>query len=200
MFTRHNRRVDNLLLYLFGNPEILGFHRNRLIVQFRSRPCKACPLYSQEHGLPAKRFDSPFLARLNPLISKMIPRVLILLLGLVLISRIDAAENRVISLDGDGDYVLLPPNIFTNLTEATVEVWAKWDTFQDHSRIFEFGGYYRSMKIINHATAPVLRFDVDPRDFREIPPGARSSIRVNDLLRPAEWIHLAAVSGSGGMK
>src|SRR5690349_3263240 len=47
--------------------------------------------------------------------------------------------NRVLELDGNGSYVLLPPNIFTNLTQATVEVWAKWSEFRGYSRVFEFG-------------------------------------------------------------
>ena len=32
-----------------------------------------------------------------------------------------AAPNRVLELDGTNSYVLLPPNIFTNLTEATLK-------------------------------------------------------------------------------
>src|SRR5262249_24409856 len=63
-----------------------------------------------------------------------------------------AVANHVLDLDGDGSYVELPPNIFANLTQATVEVWAKWDAFQNHSRVFEFGAAMHSMCLMNHGT------------------------------------------------
>src|SRR5215203_4417357 len=34
--------------------------------------------------------------------------------------------NRALKLDGTNSYVELPPDIFTNLTEATVEAWVRW--------------------------------------------------------------------------
>ena len=36
--------------------------------------------------------------------------------------------NRVLDLDGTNSYVELGPDIFTNLTDATVEGWVKWRT------------------------------------------------------------------------
>jgi CheY-like chemotaxis protein len=42
-----------------------------------------------------------------------------------------ATPNHVLELDGTNSWVELPSNIFTNLTEATVEVWARWDAFQE---------------------------------------------------------------------
>jgi signal transduction histidine kinase/CheY-like chemotaxis protein/ligand-binding sensor domain-containing protein len=132
----------------------------------------------------------------------MNPRAVVLLLGVLLLwtPRTEGAENRVLSLDGDGDYVLLPPNSFTNLTECTVEVWAKWDGFQRYSRVFEFGAGNRSMKLINFAETADLRFDVDTVDFRDQPAEARSRLRVTGVAQMGKWIHLAAVSGPGGMK
>lgn len=108
------------------------------------------------------------------------------------------ATNRVLELDGNGSYVVLPPNIFTNLTEATVEVWAKWDSFLPNSRIFEFGAPLQSMILFNFRVKPDLRFDL-PQDASGST-SAQNIIGVNDLLRAKEWIHLAAVSGPGGMK
>ena len=35
--------------------------------------------------------------------------------------------NRVLELDGNGSYVELPPNIFKDLEEATVNGWEKWE-------------------------------------------------------------------------
>ena len=37
--------------------------------------------------------------------------------------------NHVLELDGTGGYVELPPNIFNDLDEATVEAWVRLDDF-----------------------------------------------------------------------
>src|SRR5262245_27165947 len=39
------------------------------------------------------------------------------------------STNYVLELDGTGGYVELPPNIFNDLEEATVEAWVRWDEF-----------------------------------------------------------------------
>jgi signal transduction histidine kinase/ligand-binding sensor domain-containing protein/DNA-binding NarL/FixJ family response regulator len=108
-----------------------------------------------------------------------------------------AAVNHVLELDGDGDYVELPPNIFTNLTEATVEVWAKWDAFLGASRVFEFGAAWQSMNLLNVSTTADLRFNIYPTLDD---PNLQPRIEANGLLRTNEWIHLAAISGPGGMR
>jgi concanavalin A-like lectin/glucanase superfamily protein len=110
-----------------------------------------------------------------------------------------SAQNKVLELDGFGSYVELPPDIFTNLTEATVEAWAKWDSFRGFSRIFEFGAGYQSMSLFNHGTTPDVRFNLYPRNARQ-DPSSLYFVRVNGLLELHEWVHLAAVSGPGGMK
>jgi len=110
-----------------------------------------------------------------------------------------AAQNRVLELDGNGSYVELPPDIFRDLTEATVEVWAKWDSFRNYSRLVEFGAPWQSMSLFNHDRTADLRFNLYPqfaRDDRSL----TYHIRANRLLRTNEWIHLAAVSGPGGMR
>ena len=38
---------------------------------------------------------------------------------------IPAATNHILELDGRGGYVELPPNIFNDLDEATVEAWVR---------------------------------------------------------------------------
>jgi len=40
------------------------------------------------------------------------------------------AQNRVLQLDGEGDYVQLPSGALRNLDEATVELWVKWGCFR----------------------------------------------------------------------
>ncbi len=110
-----------------------------------------------------------------------------------------SAPNHVLELDGTNSWVELPPNIFTNLTEGTVEVWVKWDRFQTYSRVFEFGAAWQSMSLFNHMETADLRFNLYP-EFAQGNPEFLNIVRVNGLLRTNEWIHLAALSGPGGMK
>jgi hypothetical protein len=105
--------------------------------------------------------------------------------------------TRALELDGNGSYVQLPDNIFKNLTEATVEVWANWTSFQMYSRVFEFGATYESMSVFNHAATSDLRFNIYP-EFAPPSSPHQHIVRVADLLRTNEWVHLAAVSGPGG--
>src|SRR5205823_4155403 len=58
-----------------------------------------------------------------------------------------SAPNRVLDLDGTGDYVQLPGFVFTNLSQATIEAWMKWRGFADASRVFDFGERQREMYI-----------------------------------------------------
>ncbi|HEU0040454.1 MAG TPA: LamG-like jellyroll fold domain-containing protein [Verrucomicrobiae bacterium] len=122
-----------------------------------------------------------------------------MVLGVLLACDVAPAQNKVLELDGFGSYVELPPNIFTNLTEATVEVWARWDSFRAYSRIFEFGAAWQSMNLFNHDRTPDLRFNLYPQNAK-LDRSLMHHIRVNGLLTANEWIHLAAVSGPGGMK
>jgi len=60
-----------------------------------------------------------------------------------------AATNHVLELDGNGSYVELPPNIFNNFDEATVEAWVKWRSFAigDSSRFFSYGELFHDTGI-----------------------------------------------------
>ena len=109
------------------------------------------------------------------------------------------AQNRVLELDGDGSYVELPNNIFQNLTEATVEVWAKWDRFNAYSRVFEFGATWQSMSLFNQASGSDLRFNLYPQPAKNAP-ALMYTARTNGVLRTNEWFHIAALSGPGGMR
>ncbi len=111
-----------------------------------------------------------------------------------------SAPNHVLELDGTNSWVELPPNIFTNLTEATVEVWAKWDSLRNFSRIFEFGAGWQSMSLFNHGDTADLRFNIYPEYAAPGSGNPQHIVRVNNLLRTIEWIHFAALSGPGGMK
>jgi len=107
--------------------------------------------------------------------------------------------NRALKLNGTNSYLQLPPNIFNNLTQATVEVWAKWAEFGSFSRVFEFGAGYHSISLFNHSTNSDLRFNIYPR-FAKAEPKWMFTATARGLLRANEWMHIAAVSGPGGMK
>jgi signal transduction histidine kinase/DNA-binding response OmpR family regulator/ligand-binding sensor domain-containing protein/protocatechuate 3,4-dioxygenase beta subunit len=104
-------------------------------------------------------------------------------------------QQNVLDLDGNGSYLELPPNIFDQLTAATVEGWVKWDRFKQHSRFFDFGAKGALMGVYNTGVTPELRFELSRSNnhplFNAIVP---ARITTN------EWVHLAAVSGPGGMK
>ncbi|HMJ89136.1 MAG TPA: LamG domain-containing protein, partial [Candidatus Acidoferrum sp.] len=110
----------------------------------------------------------------------------------------NTVTNRALKLDGTNSYVQLPPNIFNDLTQATVEVWAKWKGFPSFSRVFEFGAGYHSMSLFNHSTSNDLRFNIYPRPAKNDPKWQFTAY-ARGLLRTNEWMHLAAVSGPGGM-
>ena len=109
------------------------------------------------------------------------------------------AQNRVLELDGNGSYVELPTNIFQNLAEATVEVWAKWDQLNSYSRVFEFGANWQSMSVFNHGVTTDLRFNLYPKRAQNNL-ALTYNARANGVLRTNEWFHIAAVSGPGGMR
>ena len=102
--------------------------------------------------------------------------------------------NHVLSLDGNGDYVSLPSDIFSDLTEATVEGWVRWESFGNWSRFFDFGSEWQSMKVAHRSTTPSLVFDVTVSQFDA------HRIEVADVLQQNQWYHIAAVSGRDGMK
>ncbi len=110
-----------------------------------------------------------------------------------------ASPNQALKLDGKEAHVALPPHLAEGLTQATVEAWARWDAFANYSRVFEFGAPWQSMSIFNQGTNNDLRFNLYPQ-YAKLNPKLLQYVRVEGVLRSNEWIHLAAVSGPGGME
>ena len=79
------------------------------------------------------------------------------------------STNRVLELDGTGGYVELPPNIFNDLDEATVEAWVRWDDFSGSGkRLFNYGDALRDMSLFSGYDSTALQFVVaDPKGTRE---------------------------------
>jgi hypothetical protein len=109
------------------------------------------------------------------------------------------AENFALQLDGNGSYVELPPNLFTNLNQSTVEVWVKWSEYRSYGRVFESGQSWRSLSLFEHDASADIRFNIYPQDARTAVQ-FRHTVQAPKLIRTNEWIHLAAVSGPGGMR
>ena len=64
--------------------------------------------------------------------------VLLLLLSVVPLHAQSASPNRVLELDGKEDsFVELPGEIFTGLTDATVEAWVMPRSFSGFRSIFQ---------------------------------------------------------------
>jgi len=105
-----------------------------------------------------------------------------------------AATNHVLDLDGNGSYVELPANLFTNEV-VTVEGWMKWREFGRYSRFFDFADASLQINLetpnagrvqSDHYRAP--EFD----DYR--------NIGVNNVLSTNRWVHLALVAGTNFSK
>ncbi len=126
-----------------------------------------------------------------------------------------AAANRVLALDGTGDYVELPTGIFADLTEATVEAWVRWEKLSNYGQVFGFGSQSRSMGINTWENSNALQFFIYDKnrslhlisttryyDYDSASPFLDTYDRsrwAGDLLT-GQWRHIAAVSGPGGMK
>src|SRR5882724_13575286 len=104
------------------------------------------------------------LAHLGAVIAKGRLARLVLLFSLaILLSNISIAfaQNRVLELDGTGGYVELPPNIFNDLDEATVEAWVRWDDFSGTpKRLFNYGDALRDMSLLSDLSDATLSFVV----------------------------------------
>jgi hypothetical protein len=104
------------------------------------------------------------------------------------------AENRTLKLDGEDSCVELPPNIFNDLTEITVEAWVKWDKFQHYSRFFEFGSKGLAFLLAQYDVSPRLKY------YIWLDPSGYVSVDAPNALKEGEWRHLAAVADQKGFR
>ena len=118
-----------------------------------------------------------------------------LLVLLLLAALTGAAQTRVLELDGTNSFVELPPNIFNNLEQATIEMWVKWERLggPGWNRAFNYGGASRDVSIGTLDADSLWFVVVDPQRGLQ-------SVTVPSLLRTGDWCHVAAVSGKGGMR
>ena len=104
------------------------------------------------------------------------------------------AQNRVLELDGDGDFVELPRGIFNHLTEATVEGWVRFDEFRFWAPFISFGKAKSSLGFNHRRHTATLQFFISRNRL-----AGTDLIRIHEGLQPEQWVHLAGVTGPGGM-
>ena len=109
-----------------------------------------------------------------------------------LISGALLAQNHVLRLDGNRDYLQLSSDIFAHLDQSTIEGWVKWEKIAPYSPFFCFG----SMLVASsHGIASTdLQFYIITANR------VQHTINIPNILRRHEWYHIAAVSGREGMK
>jgi signal transduction histidine kinase/DNA-binding response OmpR family regulator/ligand-binding sensor domain-containing protein len=103
--------------------------------------------------------------------------------------------TQVLRLVEKGGYLELPPDVFNDFTEATVEAWVKWNAFGNrYQRVFNYGTGGRDFGITTLTGTNTLWFVIAN------PAGGLRVAKVDNTLRAGEWTHVAAVAGSAGMK
>jgi hypothetical protein len=89
--------------------------------------------------------------------------------------------------------VELPPNIFNDLTEDTVEAWVRWDDFRGpYKRAFNYGDALQDVSITTRADTANLWFVLG--DTNQVLHG----VEIPNVLPTQQWTHVAAVSGPRG--
>ena len=103
-------------------------------------------------------------------------------------------------MDGKSGYIELPPNIFNDLSEATVEAWVKFRTFPSNqwARFFSYGEQFHDTGI-QAASDGSLYFFISEGQGQVLNPG-RPFRGVLGAIRTNDWYQVAAVSGRDGMK
>ena len=124
---------------------------------------------------------------------------------LVPLGMLDAQQNvaplsfesgkPALHLTTTGSYLELPPDIFNELTEATVECRVKWNGFQNrYQRIFNYGRTGHDFALTTLTSTKKLWFAIgDPATGLQV-------VEMPEELRAGEWYHIAAVAGRGGMR
>jgi hypothetical protein len=106
-----------------------------------------------------------------------------------------AAIKHSLKLAERGGFIELPPDVFSDFTEATVEAWVKWNAFGNrYHRVFNHGAGGRDPGITTFTGTNTLWLVI------AIPGEGLKVAKVENTLKPGEWTHVAAVAGSGGMK
>jgi ligand-binding sensor domain-containing protein/PAS domain-containing protein len=99
-----------------------------------------------------------------------------------------ASSQHVLQLGGTNGFVELPTDAFTNLDQATIEGWVRWDSLNYISRFvdFTFAGF--SLNIQNRFNASMLRVESFQGDDLR-------ALDIPDFLPLGGWVHVAVTAG-----
>jgi signal transduction histidine kinase/DNA-binding response OmpR family regulator len=101
------------------------------------------------------------------------------------------STNGVLHLPRDGSYATLPSGIFQDLTAATIECWINFQCVGNEV-VFIFGEPFSELWVQRQQSGQ-LAFNLAPTGRQKV------SIEGPSMLRTNEWVHLALVTGPGGM-
>jgi len=121
-------------------------------------------------------------------------RFIIAVLVPLILTTTAAADNLALDLDGKNSYVQLPSDIYLDLHESTIEAWVKWKKITGYSQPLGFGKPWHAMAVNNWELEPTLQFYIYDQQRR------LHLIKIPEVLQTNRWYHLAAVTGSSGMK
>lgn len=118
---------------------------------------------------------------------------LLFTLALVFTTASARAENMALKLDGNGSYVEIPDDAFTNLKVATIEGWVRWDEFGKCSRFFDFSVAGQTFNVQNRYRSGELYLERNRVDVSD-------SVQAPDVLSTGDWVHVAAVVGPDALQ
>lgn len=132
--------------------------------------------------------------------------LLVLLCSLRLCAQTGTVTNHVLELDGTNSFVELPPNIFNDLTEATVEGWIKWNRLGSSTRFFDFGRRGNPVEGQTMAigsgdgSSRLGRFDSLSLELWDASGVSPVFLHVDKILRTNEWCHISVATGPKGIR
>ena len=130
-----------------------------------------------------------------------LPRWLVLVVGAGLAFQCSTSQaqptaiTQALDLSGGESHVDLPPNIFNQLGQATIEAWVKFRDLSG-SRFYSYGGFQQDL-CVGRRLPPYSGQDLDVFANRN---GQLDEVTVSGALDLDVWYHVAAVLGPGGMQ
>ena len=106
--------------------------------------------------------------------------------------------NRVLQLDGNGDYLTLPPDIFNDLEVTTIEGWIRWQSLGYWSRFFDFGTLWNTVAVTQHMRETAVSLEIRPSENRREGQGAPFLSHLSAVIDTNAWHHIAVVMDRNG--
>ncbi len=105
---------------------------------------------------------------------------------------IEDEKGGALSLDGDQDYALLPPNLFDGLEDVTISTWVKIENHKDWATIYSLGNFLDSENsdyAINYAAK---KADSEEGALELFGPWPFPIVETGPITE-GEWVHVATM-------